>query len=483
MPRWPGFIGPSNTPQSVIEDAERTVNLYVESGQSQSAKSPSALYPTPGFQAWATVNKVGCRALKEADGRLFGVVGNGVYEFANNGVATLLGTVAVDANPAQIIYDGTVGGQLGIASGGSVYSFVLATNTFAGPHFGAATITMLAYAGGYGLGFDANTRRVYLSGFNDFTTWNSGTFFQRSQQPDPYRAMFVDQSGLVWMVGTETFEVRYNSGVGTQPFVPLSGLLGRPGIVAPFAFGVSRAGVFWVGRSEEGGASVVSSKGGAPVDISTYAVNTALRGYRRTSKITDAEFLIYHEDGHTFVNITFPSAPATWAFDAEARSWAERGQWKPADNRYDIWAPRVHADCFDKHLVGDRATGTIWDMSAAYATDVDGQGIRRLRRAPGITDEHKRIPIDQIELLMDVGVGTATGAGVDPQALLRISADGGQTFGNERRAGIGRMGQSRRRVTWTRLGAPEDCVPEIVWSDPVPIRVVGAFLNNAEKVA
>src|SRR2546425_1673706 len=193
--------------------------------------------------------------------------------------------------------------------------------------------------------------------------------------------------------------------------------------------------------------------------------------------------MIYQDRGHTFSNIAFPSAPATWSFDMEGQNWAERGKWNAPMQKFDPWAPRVHVDAFGKHLVGDRSTGTIWSMDSTFTTDTDGNGIRRLRRAPAIIQEHARLPFDQLELLMDVGLGTATGQGSDPQAMLRVSQDGGRTFGNERQASIGRIGEYRKRVYWTRLGANPDAVIEVTWSDPSPVRVIDAFVNNAERVA
>ena len=120
-------------------------------------------------------------------------------------------------------------------------------------------------------------------------------------------------------------------------------------------------------------------------------------------------------------------------------------------------------------------------MDNTVSTDIDGNGIIRQRIAPGITDEHKRHPIDQIELLMDVGVGLQSGQGSDPQAMLSVSDDGGITYGNELWAGMGRIGQYRTRVFWQQLGANPDAVIKVRWSDPVPVRVSDCWINNLER--
>jgi hypothetical protein len=119
-------------------------------------------------------------------------------------------------------------------------------------------------------------------------------------------------------------------------------------------------------------------------------------------------------------------------------------------------------------------------MDTAIATDVDGNGIRRLRRTPGITAEGKRIPIDRFQLLMDVGVAAQ---GQNPMAMMRLSEDGGRTWGNERQASVGRIGNYRQRVYWDQLGAPEDVVIECTWTDAAPTRVLGAWVNNLEQAA
>lgn len=482
--RFPGFIGGSNTSQSLTADSERTVNLYVEKLGSEAAANGSALFPAPGFRKWtpaSAVADVGGRSLTFVGGRMFAVVGAGFYEFDVNGTPTRRGTVALDANPAQIVYNGIVGGQLGIVSGGSVYNYNLTTNVLSAAVL-AGGYTHLAYAAGFGLALNPTTGKVNVSALNDFTTWPAGVFFQRSLFADPYQAMWVDANNLVWLVGTDSFEVRYNDNTGAdQPFAPLSGLVGRYGIVAPFAFGLSGIGNFWLAKNPEGIGEFIVTNGSAPSSIGTYAFATAVAAMLRAgNKIDDAEVLVYQQELHPFANIAFPSAPSTWTVDAKEQSWAERGKWNPMLGRYDLWAPRVHCVAFGKHLVADRTTGVIYEMDTTIATETDGTGIRRLRRAPLPYNEHKRTPIDSLELLMDVGLGVASGQGSNPQALLRVSNDAGRTWGNSRQATVGKIGEYGKRCMWNRLGNLTAGVVELTYSEPTPFRVVDAFVNNQE---
>ncbi len=301
--------------------------------------------------------------------------------------------------------------------------------------------------------------------------------------------MFVDSNNLVWIIGTDTFEVRYNTGVGTQPFSPLSGLVGRYGIAAPFAYGLTGAGIGWLSRNPEGTGQFVMTRGGVPQPVSTYGVNAAIAAYLRSSTVTDAEVLGYQMEGHTFLNLSFPSAfsngfyVSTLSYDVEGQGWAHRGKFDPVTGRFMVWTPRVHLEAFGKHLVGDRLTGIVANMDTNLTTEIDNTGVVRERVAPLLTDEHKRTPIDQFEVLFDAGLGIPSGQGSNPQAMLSISEDGGRTYGNERQGSMGRMGEYRRRLYWTRLGAPPSAVAKLRFSDPVPTRIVDAFLNNFEDAA
>lgn len=101
--------------------------------------------------------------------------------------------------------------------------------------------------------------------------------------------------------------------------------------------------------------------------------------------------------------------------------------------------------------------------------------IRRQRRCllpSSPEDATMQIPI--LELLMRTGIGLTAGAsgspvqGEDPQVMLRISKDGGKTWGHERWVSAHALGKYAERVRWTRAtGNYRNGVIEITVSDPV----------------
>ena len=68
---------------------------------------------------------------------------------------------------------------------------------------------------------------------------------------------------------------------------------------------------------------------------------------------------------------------------------------------------------------------------------------------------------------VDLPVQDATTGVEDPQVMLRVSRDGGRTFGNERWVPLGKMGEYYARVILRRLGSARDFVIQITVTDPV----------------
>lgn len=98
------------------------------------------------------------------------------------------------------------------------------------------------------------------------------------------------------------------------------------------------------------------------------------------------------------------------------------------------------------------------------------------------SDDNKTMFCSVLELLPQPGVGLISGQGDDPQVMLSISRDGGQTFGPERWESAGEQGQYKKRVRWLRNGRWRNGVAKIVVSDPVDwqfVRMSGEFTEGS----
>lgn len=105
------------------------------------------------------------------------------------------------------------------------------------------------------------------------------------------------------------------------------------------------------------------------------------------------------------------------------------------------------------------------------------RAIRRMRRSPHLVTEKLWQFFHTFEVHLQTGMGLTTGQGVDPQIMLRVSFDGGQTWGDEQWTTAGAMGAYWTRAEFRRLGRGRDAVFEISTSDPNFWAIIDAFLD------
>lgn len=475
---YPGFVGASYVSQAYTADQQELFNWYLERLESPGNKL--VLYPTPGVIELTEVAQGPGRAHFFADGREFAVIGTTLWELDHTGtVATSRGTVALNADPATISSNGDGGDQLFITSGSNGYIYDLTANTLSQVTALNGKATQGAHLDGYFLALDSATSTFYTSNLLDGTTWDTGTdFAQRSIANDPWLAMHVS-GRYVWLFGEKTSEIWYNTGASFPFAAHPSGLI-QYGIAASWSAGIAGQDIIWLATQGTGGYQVMRAAGFTPERISSYPLETAVGDY---DTVSDAVSDTYSERGHTFYMLSFQAENVTWAWDTETKTWHKRGTWDVTENEYDAWRPRYHVFGFGEHRMLDAVDGSVYRMSSTLGMDVDGSGIRRLRRAPAVFNENERIFFPGFELDVEPGLGLTSGQGSNPQVMLRWSDDGGKTWSSEYWRAAGKLGEYKNRARWNRLGAARRRVFEIVVSDPIPWRITGAYLTPNPQLA
>lgn len=480
---YPHFVGPSYVSQNPIADQEELWNFYPERMESQGATASMVLQPVPGTVLLDTAPNGPGRGhiFDTSSGREFAVFATSFCEISSGGTITVLGTVGIDGNPATLSSNGDGGGQIFITSGGNGYNFDLATNTLTAITALAGKATVGAQLDGYFLCLDVPNSTLWVSDLLDGTTWDPTQFTQRSIEPDPWVAMVVAYR-YIYLLGARTSEIWYDAGSFPFPFAPYpSGLL-QYGCAATFSATVLNGNVYWLGSGPNGDGHVLKTSGFAVQTVSTKPVQYWVGTY---SVIDNAIGDAYEDDGHGFYNLTFPTANVTWSFDDDEELWHKRGYWSSFSGSYSAWRPIFHALAFGQHRMLDLNNGGLYKLTDDSSTDVDGSVIRRVRRAPALVFENRRLQYASFELLMEVGNATASGQGSDPQVSLRMSNDGGMTWGSEVYRSAGKRGEYLTRVRWTRLGQARKRAFEVIVTDPIPWRIVGAVLempNAPQKV-
>jgi hypothetical protein len=233
--------------------------------------------------------------------------------------------------------------------------------------------------------------------------------------------------------------------------------------------------VFWLGADDKGAGIVWRADGYTPLRISTHAIESAIGSY---STIADAFAFTYQQEGHIFYVLTFPTAGATWCYDAATQLWHERAWRDPDTGQLTRWRPSCHVYANGEHLVGDFETGGVYALDLDTFTD-DGAPILRQRRTA--TSE-----VAAAAHVLQLPAGRhgnrrrpgSDGQGAVPLLMLRYSSDGGHTWSPERTATVGAAGQYGARAKFNRLGSGRNRVWEISMTDPVKFAVFGAVVDG-----
>ena len=103
------------------------------------------------------------------------------------------------------------------------------------------------------------------------------------------------------------------------------------------------------------------------------------------------------------------------------------------------------------------------------------------RISPHLIQGRNRIFLNRLRFDCQQGVGLDGGVqGSNPYLYLRISRDGGNTYGPERIAPLGAIGQYAQVTHFDRLGYARDFVLDVYGGDPVPYRIAAAYADMFE---
>ena len=301
---------------------------------------------------------------------------------------------------------------------------------------------------------------------------SSLSFASKDGAPDDLVSLIVDHRE-VYLLGEVSSEVWIDAGTSPFPFQRIPGTSTQHGIAAKFSLARLGNSFAYLSRNIRGQAQIVQMNGYVPTRISTHAVENSLTN----QTVSDAIAWTYQLEGHEVYVISFPSINLTWCYDVASGMWHK---WLYTNNlgQYE----RARGNCCVQFqglvMVGDYSNGKIYKLDLNNYTD-DGQLVRRLRRAPHLVADFQREYFDELQIQFQPGVGNSTGDGVNPQAMLRWSDDGGSTWSTEHWTSIGLMGKYKNRAIWRRLGTARDRVFEVSIVDPVKTVIISANLKTS----
>ena len=505
------ILGQSYVARSVNAADNRMINMFPEVIP-EGGKEPGWLQRAPGLRLLATIGTGPIRgvwAFASSSSVAFVVSGNELYKIDTSYNATLLGSVS-GSGPVSMADNGT---QLFVACDPDSYIYNNSTDVFSpisDPDFPGAKV--VGYLDGYFVFIEPNSQKIWVTTLLDGTSIDPLDFASAEGSPDGVVGMIVDHRE-VWVYGTNSVEVWYNTGASDFPLQRIQGAFNEIGCAATYSVAKLDNGLFWLGADSRGQGIVYRANGYNGQRISTHAVEWHIQSY---GNISDAVAYTYQQDGHSFYVLTFPSANKTWVYDVAAQAWHERASGN--ENQY-----RHRSNCqmaFDNEIiVGDFENGNIYafDMTVYADNGAIQKWLRSWRALPPGQNNLKRTAHHSLQLDCESGVGldyldplgpveienlydlllledggellTEAGDGIllnesewgmmQPQVMLRWSDDGGHTWSSEHWAPMGAIGQFSQRVFWRRLGMTlklRDRVYEISGTDPVKIAIMGAEL-------
>ena len=473
MMRFPGFVGPGYTLQSLAADCQRCVNWFPELNELQAAADGEigSLVQAPGYSLTYTLGKGPLRgAFATSLEQLFFVSGNTLYQVSIAGVITIIGVLNTSSGSVSMADNGV---QLLVGDGPYGYLYDFTTQKFsmivADGFTGAATC---AYQDGYFIVNPPGTNTFSISALYDGTSWSGLDFGAAEGSPDLLVAC-VDNLRQLWLMGAETIEVWWNSGDANFPFARIDGAFIEYGCAAPQAAKKFDNSIVWLGGGARANGVIWTADGFRPRRISNHAVEYAIQ---QCVDLSTATAYVYQSNGHSFYVLNLPDSKTSWVYDSSIQQWHERQSWVNGDLRRQ--SGDVYAFCFGKHFVGDYSNGNVYTMDYSVFTD-NGNPLVRIRRSPHLSAGMVRQFFSQFILDATVGVGLdgSPVVGAVPQIGLSWSDDYGFTWSPEILMPLGGIGQYRTRVLWNRLGMGRNRVFQVRISDPVRVTLLGAELE------
>ncbi len=305
-------------------------------------------------------------------------------------------------------------------------------------------------------------------------------------------------------------EVWENAGLGSNlPFRRNNSLLMEVGTPAIGSVTVGFDRMFFLAQDKDGLAGVMEVKGTESILVSNRALDFQLAQYAADpdTGVADARGILIKENGLIFYRLNFTLANHTFVLNV-TMSTAESPKWHEEQVlNGDRHPAQTHAYFDGVNYYGDYKLPLFYIVADGVSTN-NGEAIERMRIGRQMSpDGYARLRIDrfqldllqgqldidqsislplwtenQEDLLTESGIVIETDqniitTGGAPYVFLSISKDGGQTYGNEITAPMGKIGERTYRTVWRKLGTTprgQGYTPRIKFFHDYPFIILGA---------
>lgn len=457
-------VGPTGGHRSTQFSSELTLNMYLDYSEASDRKGA---HDFPGLKAWAAGSGAD-RGWHIMASVLYKINGGSLVKVSSTGTIAVLASVG-GSDRAIFADDGT---NLYIVCSSTIYRW----NGSA-----ISTVTQSVVTNPSSIAYI--NRQFVITGDNglfgtsdvaDGATYNALNYAEAEANPDPlYRAYVFSQ--LLYLAGLRSVEPWWNSGEGYPPFNRQDSALMNVGIIGKHAITNTDQYLYWLNDELQ----FVQAIGSSARSISSSSTAYKVENYGSASDCIASTFTM---SGQVFVVWAFPASNKTLCYSETSNYWVEL----QSDTQYpgNRWYGNAVIRCYDKNLVADHRNGNVYELDLSTYTD-DGDARLRTRTLPSITGklinkQGKRITIGGITFDAQVGVGLATGQGVNPVLMCQFANDGGHVFDAEQHVSIGAMGDYTLPVTFDAFSSGYSIRCRVSCSDPVYFSLFDAVVKMRE---
>lgn len=276
----------------------------------------------------------------------------------------------------------------------------------------------------------------------------------------PSLYLFGSKTIEIWQRGTGEYETWIRQSYTTNA---------SNGLQAPYSIAICGSNLYYLGSGESYAKGILCVSGQTYTKISDDWLDQKL-----LQETSDTAYgFAYALGSHNFYVLQLSNLQETWVYDLDQKQWHQRvsrvfetgdeTRWRPSAL---IWYKgRFWAFCND---------GCVYGHSEDYWYEDYGSGETRLpmiRHRQGAVIVNDNRPFVFNELAVECSVGCWADYKLQPQLLLEVSRDGGNTFGNVRSCPMGRTGDYGHRVRFLNLGLNRLCVLRVTYSHPTSLEL------------
>lgn len=420
----------------------RLLNFYRQAVPG-AARSKAIMKSVLGTETFADVSNVFFWGAGEFDNDLYAAYDGTLYRIGTGGSVNTVGSItagrtAFSSNSGYLTLtaNGTYYTVMGTITAQTINAFTSASDVF--------------YHDQYTLLIEKDGRRVCWSDLADPTTMPALNF-RTAESTDDDLLRGVSLNGRVILFKENSREIWYNTEQsGADAFKRVAGGFKSIGLKGVDLLTKTDEALFFIGNDN---IARITMDGDYAERLSYPPVDTAI------AQGTPTGCFYLEDEGQKFCHIRFSDRP-TWVLDLATQEWHERAEGPD----HDPW-PVLDTVKVGSTFYGFTDAGTVRKFLRSNA---DASGIMKRTAISETFYFDDGLSLDELQIFLRSGFHTL---GRDAQVWIRLSKDGGHTWGIEQWCSIGDVGDFGQKAEWRAMGNFEQLTIELNISEPAEIPI------------